>query len=69
MALKLNCAVVIHTGYGNAVFRTGQLVLQLQEVGVGFQVRIVFCDHQQAGKRAAQFAVGLAGFGNRLGAA
>lgn len=43
--------------------------LQLQEVGVGFQVRIVFCDHQQAGKSAAQFAVGLAGFGNRLGAA
>src|SRR5205809_104187 len=33
---------------GNAVFRARQLVLRAQEIFIGFQLRIIFNDHEQA---------------------
>ena len=62
-------AVVISACYGDTVFRTGQLVLQLDEVGVALQVRIVFGNHQQTAQSSGHFIVGCAGFSNSLCAA
>ncbi|KAG0946479.1 hypothetical protein G6F31_014320 [Rhizopus arrhizus] len=44
---------------GDPVLGTFQLRLQVAEVLVGLQLRIVFGDHQQPRQRAAQFALGL----------
>lgn len=56
--------IVIHPRHGNPVFRAGQLILQLAEIGIRFQVRIIFNNGQQPGKGAGQLpGGGSSGFG------
>ncbi|MDQ1132796.1 hypothetical protein QE386_001391 [Pseudoxanthomonas winnipegensis] len=65
--------VVLHgldvaaAGHGDAVLGAFQLRLQVAEVLVGLQGRIVLADHQQAAQRAAQLALRLGELLQRVG--
>ena len=56
--IGLDGVVVIFAGDGDAVFGAGEFVLEAEEVFVGFELRIIFDDGEEAAESAVELAVG-----------
>lgn len=56
--IDLDRVVVTFPGDGDAIFGAGEFVLQAEEIFVGFELRIVFDDGQEAADGAVELAVG-----------
>src|SRR5580698_7905405 len=56
--IGLDGVVVIFAGDGDAVFGAGEFVLQAEEIFVGFELRVVFNDGEEAAECAVELSVG-----------